>query len=337
MLNPVTETHYATMDFETVYLLQSKIPDRLGSYQDFLVKEGAPEGSISTYISVECDGKVYEFTYPQTEEDEFYSVVFSWYTVLDDGTVQPVQIDSLDSLYDLFSEEKWSGNIETDPEDLSIYGLDDPAYRVVFRYYYTRTTTDATGQLVSENIEDEYVLLIGDASDGSNHYAMKEGSYVVRTLADSDIECLLNFDLEELYMHYAIVPEWQSLRTIEISLPDGTTCLCEIRPSEDGKSYTYFIQGTEVKKDDVRNVFLSLYNPSIDGIDPEADRSIADAEIKVHFSRERASYQEMDLYLIPYNSALYVVDFAGQQQYLISKRVVDGIYDAVAEALELVQ
>ena len=84
-------------------------------------------------------------------------------------------------------------------------------------------------------------------------------------------------------------------------------------------------------------MFLSLYNPGIDGIDPEANRSIEDAAIKVHFSRERANYNEMDLYLIPYNSALYVVDFAGQQQYLISKRVVDGIIEAVNEALALVQ
>lgn len=337
MRNTVTDTCYATSDFETVYLLQGKLPDRFGTYQDFLVKEYAPEGSVPVYISVEHNGEKHEYTYPESEADGFYSVVFGWYEEMDDGSIQPVQIDELSSLYDLFSEEKWSGNIETDPEDLSIYGLDDPAYRVTFEYYYTRTSTDATGQMVAEDIHDEYVLLVGDAADEKNTYAMKEGSQVVRTLANADIEQLLNYDPENMYMHFAIVPEWQSIRAIDITLADGTTCLCEVRPGEDGKSFTYYIQGVEVDKEDVRNVFLSLYNPGIDGIDPEANRSIEDAEIKVHFSRERANYTEMDLYLIPYNSALYVVDFAGQQQYLISKRVIDGIYSAVADALELVK
>jgi len=336
MRNTVTDTCYATCDFETIYLLQGKLPDRFGSYQDFLVKEYAPEGSVPVYISIEHNGEKHEYRYPESDADGFYSVVFGWYEEMQDGSIQPVEIDAVSELYDLFSEEKWSANIETDPEDISIYGLDDPTYRVVFQYYYTRATTDDAGQMVSEQIHDEYVLLIGDPSDEENHYAMKEGSKVVRTLANADIEGLLNYDPEGMYMHFAIVPEWQSIRGMDITLPDGTNLVCEVRVGEDGKS-TYFIQGTEVDKEDVRSVFLSLYNPSIDGIDPDANRSIEDAEIKVHFSRERANYTEMDLYLIPYNSALYVVDFAGQQQYLISKRVIDGIYDAVAEALELVK
>lgn len=336
MFNNVTETYYATLDFKTVYLLEGKLPERFGPYQDFLVKEYAPEGSVPTYISIEHDGETYEYTYPESEADGFYSVVFSWYTVTDDGVIQPVNIDSLNSLYDLFSEEKWASSIDA-PEDLSVYGLDNPEYRVVFRYFYTRTTTNESGIPSSETVEDEYVLLVGDPSDEEHYYAMKEGSTIVRTLASENIADLLAFDPEAMYTHYAIVPEWQSIRSMDITLPDGTTCLCEIRPNEDGKSYTYFIEGVEVDKEDVRNVFLSLYNPGIDGIDPEANRSIEDAEIKVHFSRERESYREMDLYLIPYSSALYVVDFAGQQQYLISKRVIDGIIEAVNEALALIQ
>lgn len=336
MFNKVTETYYATLDFETIYLLESKLPERLGPYQDYLVKEYAPEGSIATYMSIEHDGEVYEYTYPQSEAEGFYSVVFSWYTLDEDGMIQPVNVDSLSGLYDLFSEEKWTSSID-DPEDLSVYGLDDPMYRVVFRYFYTTAATNEAGIPTQKTVEDEYVLLIGDASDETHYYAMKEGSPIVRTLAVGHIEELLAFDPESMYVHYAVVPEWQSIRSMDITLPDGTTCLCEIRPSEDGKSFTYFIDGFQVAKDDVRNVFLSMYNPGIDGIDPEANRSIEDAEIKVHFSRERDSYQEMDLYLIPYNSALYVVDFAGQQQYLISKRVVDGIIDAVATAKALTQ
>jgi len=337
MFNSVTETYYATLDHETVYLLQSKLPDRFGPYQDFLVKEYAPEGSIPTFISVEYDGQVHDYTYPENEAEGFYSTVFGWYETMEDGSIQPINVDLLSNLYDLFSEEKWASNVETDPEDLSIYGLDEPLFRVTFQYYYSKATTDESGLPSAETVYDEYVLLIGDASDETHHYAMKEGTHGVRTLADKDISDLLNYDPESLYMHYAVVPEWQSIRAMDITLPDGTTCLCEARPSEDGKSFTYYVQGVEVEKEDVRNVFLSLYNPGIDGIDPEANRSIEDAAIKVHFSRERANYNEMDLYLIPYSSALYVVDFAGQQQYLISKRVVDGIIEAVNEALALVQ
>lgn len=334
--NSVTDTYYVTQDFETVYLLQNKAPDHFGNYEDFRVKEFVPEDAAATYISITHDGVTDEYFYTGDDGSGFYSTVFSWYTILEDGSKQPVKIEMLDPVYELFYDVKWNGNIEAHPEDLSIYGLDEPDYRVVFRYSYAETGKDEAGLPTTEIKEGEYILLVGSAASEENTYAMKEGSDVVRTLANVNLKTLRELKRDDILMHNAVVPEWLSIKQFDVTLSDGTSCTCEVRKAEDGTA-TYFIEGVEVEREDVRDVYISFYNPSIDGIDMEANRSIEDAEITVHFSRYRNTYSEMTLYLIPYNSSLYVVDFADQQQYLVSERVINGIVDAVHEALAKVQ
>lgn len=334
--NSVTGTYYATMDFQTVYLLYNKLTTHFGNYEFYTVVETAPESSSASYIAVTKDGEKHEYFSSVDGDGTFYSTVFTWYTPLENGVPQPINVDTLDTIYSIFYELEYSSTVESRPKDLSKYGLDEPGITLEVIYQYEVTEKDPAGNETYATKEDSFILLVGDAADEENIYVMQQGSDVVHTMSTEKLEPLQNFRAESMPLYIAVVPEWQTLKSMQITLADGTSCFCEIRTDAEGTS-TYYIEGAQVEKEDLRSIFSSLFNPAVDGVDPDANRSRDDAAITVRFLRNRSTFSDMTLYLIPYSSSLYVVDFAGEQKYLVSSRVIDGITQAVTDALALVQ
>ena len=333
--NATTGTYYATDSSGKVYLLYNKFPDRFGPYETYALSETAPEASSASHMSVTQGDETWDFYVAMDGDGTFYSTVFSWYMLLDDGSKQPVLVDKLDAFYTAFSELSWVGTTEADAEDLAPYGLDEPRARLQVDYTTQVAEEDEAGNVTYDEQPGTFVMLIGDAMDDTHTYAMLEGSSTVRYLLTEDVQALLDpIDEEDLYMNAAVVPEWQTLQSMEITLPDGTTCSCEIRYGEEDEDDTYFIEGTQVDKETLRSVFTSMFNMDIDGVDRASNLSTDDAVLTVRFLRNRSTYSDMTLYLIPYSSSLYVVDFAGEQKFLVTGRVLDGIVEAVNQALE---
>lgn len=63
------------------------------------------------------------------------------------------------------------------------------------------------------------------------------------------LEASLNFNPATMPYHMAVVPVWQTLKSIDITLSDGRTCLLEIVPDEPG-IVSYRIQSSENKNGD---------------------------------------------------------------------------------------
>ncbi|MBR2781947.1 MAG: hypothetical protein IKE00_01250 [Oscillospiraceae bacterium] len=63
------------------------------------------------------------------------------------------------------------------------------------------------------------------------------------------IEAFLNFNPATIPYHVAVVPVWQTLKSIDITISDGRTCLLEIVPDEPG-IVSYRIQSSENKNGD---------------------------------------------------------------------------------------
>ena len=334
--NPVTETYYATMDDDpNVYLMYNKLTTHFGEYAVYAPVEAAQENAELQKMTITADGKTYVFYPSYSEDGVFYSTVFSWYTLDENGKPQAVSVDAIDALYKIYMNLAWSGVEATEVEDLSQYGLDEEhAKRIDLEYSYQTAITDDEGNTTYEPRNGQWHFLLGAERDNKTHYAMIADTGVVQYISDELTDALIHFDPKTMPYHVAVVPEWQTLKSIDITLPDGTQCLVEMRATDEGTRY--FIQNVEVDKEDARAVFLSLFNPPVDGIVEEPGLSKSDAALKVHFSRNRATFAEMDLYLIPYNSSLYVVDFFDEQKYLVSGRVLDGVISAVQEALEKV-
>ena len=335
--NPLTETFYATMDDDdTVYLLYNKLTTHFGAYEVYAPVTAAPENPDVVSITVTKDGETHTYLPSFHEDGTFYSTVFSWYEE-QNGRAQAVNVDAVDALYSIYNNFSWTGLEASNVTDLEPYGLDgENPIRLDIVYRYQTTQKDKQGNDTVVLKDEEWHLLIGGKKDDKQHYGMYEGTGVVDYIKDESIEALLNFNPAAMPYHVAVVPEWQTLRSIDISLSDGRNCLLEIVPDESG-AVSYRIQGREVEKEDVRSVFLSFFNMPVDGIKEDASLKQSDAVLRIHLSRDRQTYKEMDLYLIPYNGSLYAVDFAGEQRYLVSKRVVDGIVSAVDEALAKVQ
>ena len=333
--NTTTGTYYVTDGSGMVWLLYNKIPDRFGPYEDFAVADTMPQGSLPERIAVTKNGETYEFYMATNEDGTFYSTVFSWYMLMEDGSKQPVLVDPLDEFYTVFNELSWVGTVEAGAEDLSPYGLDDPVAILTIDYVTQSQQTDDAGNTVAVEQPGSFTLLVGDEMDDQHTYAMREGSGVVQYLLTEDVACLVeDFTADDLLMHAAVVPEWQTIERMDITLPDGTTCTCEIVYAEDDEGEdSYFINGQAVDKETLRSVFTSMFNMDIDGMDETSDLSTDDAVLTVHFTRDRQTYADMTLYLIPYSSSLYVVDFAGEQKYLVTGRVIDGIVEAGDAAL----
>lgn len=136
----------------------------------------AEEEDEASYVAYVLD--VTEITYKNKEtEMKFKEEDGSWISETDkdidlDQSAMTEMIDSLSGIEAVRTLEE--------PDELSDYGLEEPAYTI--------TMKDGNGS--------EMTILIGDAA-GDDYYAMKEGSDVVCTIGSSVVDSM-EFDLENL-------------------------------------------------------------------------------------------------------------------------------------------
>lgn len=136
----------------------------------------AEEEDEASYVAYVLD--VTEITYKNKEtEMKFKEGDGSWISETDkdidlDQSAMTEMIDSLSGIEAVRTLEE--------PDELSDYGLEEPAYTI--------TMKDGNGS--------EMTILIGDAA-GDDYYAMKEGSDVVCTIGSSVVDSM-EFDLENL-------------------------------------------------------------------------------------------------------------------------------------------
>lgn len=198
--------------------------------------------------------------------------------------------------------------IALDPEDLSIYGLDNP------QYVFTLTTEEKT-----------VVLKIGSKADGANYYAISDQFPAVFTVATSAFTSV-DMKVTEMMDRFVCLESIWEVSKIEADIL-GTRFVTEIEMTKDQRAddegVTFLIDGknarifSETKKSLYSLFYQRVIGILIEGIDTEADPvNTRDVRLTFHIKADEANG-------VP--AYTKVVEFARRDDYNYYV-FVDGVY-----------
>ena len=302
---------YLSIGDGNAYLVDADILDAFcyGLY-DVLAYETVPE--METITAMEHTGKdSYRIDYLENS-GLAYSDEYVWFI-----GEKPLDTELTDRLMTYVTDSTWQSCANYNAEDLSQYGLDDPAATITM--YYLEDDTEKT-----------YTLEIGaQAEDG--YYARIQGSGMVYTLSDSVAETLVYTTYEELQPDEVLLMDWDEVKSMEITL-DGETYkisrTTETVTDDEGnetEEVVYKLGGVEVDAASIPEVLDELESTGYaNGLTPERSE-----EIRFVFNRERDTFPEVELAFCQYNSTSCLVTLNGEATVFVAREDVVDLVETV--------
>ncbi len=349
----VSVGNYSTMDEQRyidigdgkVYLVEEDILESVTTDRDeFMQHDETP--SIVTLDTLTASGEV-QLNAVYDEEGKYsYTDSYNYYQVEDDGTYLTLDdslvesyLSSLDSL-SLTNYVTYTAS----SEDLSEYGLDDPAYTITVTGTVeveteeeeteesdedseeTEETEEETEEAEVETEDVEFIIYIGviteeaedeDEEDTITAYARVGDSEIIYQLDESDYEALIAVSYDDLRPTDVLSLDWDNVTGISFTVDDEAYEIDVMDAQEYAETYGtddedeelegyfYFINEQEIDLDDVMDAVEEL---SIDSFTDEADVDTLEMSMTFTLSDEDYPSVEMDIYRYDGESCLVVID-----------------------------
>ena len=305
--------------------------------------------NISHITITNRDGQDFDLNYIDDKSlDNTGNNLYSWNIIKPYGkgyTADSTKVSDLQSNYTTFT---YTSCVDYKGEDLSKYGLDDPAASIYVGYYTTTTealptpeTDPTTGESITEKTtydNHDYKVFVGNKDADGNYYVRIDGSNAVYTISADSIDKMLQVDAFSILNPYVLIPNIDTVDKIVFDIA-GTTYTMDIKrtaqKNSDGTDETvatYYYNGNEVKEDS----FKSLYQQMIS--------AQYDTEIKDTVSTDGvAPYMSMSFHIfgdnertisasfLPYNDSFYIVQKDGETRFFVDKKKIDAIAAAVSQ------
>lgn len=322
---------YVSVGDGNAYLVDSGILDAFsyGLY-DVLKPEAIPNMTDVYGMEYRSTNGSYEITRMENS-GLAYSDDYVWFL---EG--KPLDTELTQRLLQYMTDMSWEECVNYNAEDLSKYGLDEPAAAITMRYLETVTTatneTDEDGNTVYETQENEktYTLEIGaEAKDG--YYARIQGSRMIYRIAASAAETLLYTTSEELLPDEVLLMDWDAVSAIEITLNGETYTL-----QKDTKTVTddegnetqeviYLLEDQEVDAAGICDALDELDSTGYaTGMTPERRE-----EIRFVIHRAHATFPEVELAFYQYNSTSCMVTLNGEATVFVARDAVVALVEEV--------
>jgi len=218
--------------------------------------------------------------------------------------------------------------VDDEPEDLSVYGLDKPAYELIF-------STEATGEMKLQmglELKEDYAI-----------YAKLDGSDEVFTIDVSQFS-FLDKPLKEIVNIFAYIVNIQDVEKIDLTMDGKTTHMeLDVYLDEEGNMDSdkdkFYVNGIDASgkdengKQPFRKFYQALIGISVDEIDLEGDPSGRQAEITIDYTLKDG---KMKVEYIPKDEHFYYVVRNGEYSGVLVKRKNKGEFgvDGMKEAYD---
>lgn len=326
---------YVSIGDGNAYLVDSSILSAFsyGLY-DVLKMESIPDMSDVYGMSYLSGSESYEI---QLLENSglAYSDEYVWFM-----GEKPLDTDLTKTLMRYVTDMTWQECVNYNAQDMSQYGLDDPAASITIYYLETvevaTNETDEDGNTVYETKVNEktYTLEIGAGTD-DGYYARIQGSNMVYLIAGSAAETLLYTTYEELLPDDVLLMDWDAVSSIEVTL-DGETYeilrSVETVTDDEGnesEEVVYTLNGEAVDASAIPDALDSLASTGYaTGMTPERRE-----EIRFVIKREHETFPEVELVFYQYNSSSCMVTLNGEATVFVAR---DAIVSLVEEVNALV-
>ncbi len=349
----VSVGNYSTMDEQRyieigdgkVYLVEEDILESVTTDRDeFMQHDETP--SIVTLDSLTVSGEV-QLNAVYDEEGKYaYTDSYNYYQVEDDGTYLILDDSLVESYLSSLSYLSLTNYMTytASSEDLSEYGLDDPAYTITVNGTVeveaeeeeteesdedeeeTEESETETEAVEVETEDVEFVIYIGvvteeaedeDEEDTITAYIRVGDSEIIYQLDESDYEALIAVSYDDLRPANVLSLDWDEVTGISFTVDDETYEIDVMDAQEYAETYgtedeaeeaegcVYLIDEQEIDLDEVMDAVDEL---SIDSFTDEADVDTLEMSMTFTLSDEDYSSVEMDIYRYDSESCLVVVD-----------------------------
>lgn len=311
---------YFSVGDGNVYLVDEEIIDTFsyGLY-DLLTYETIPDMTDVMYVTVSAGEESFTLNY-QENSGLSYSDEYVWF--LND---EALDTELTESFLSNVTGLSWIECVNYNAEDLSAYGLDDPAATVKVRYILTKEESTSA---------QDFILEIGDDT-GDGCYARIAGSNMVYLIDSAVREAMLYTTSADLMPDEVILLDWDEVTAFDFTL-NGETCTV----TRDTKTVTddegneteetvYLLNGEEVDISGITDVLDDLTSAGYAaGLTPERSE-----EIRIVFHRDRETFPEVELAFYAYNSSACLTTLNGASTVLADRTGVAALVEAVNELI----
>jgi hypothetical protein len=300
------------------------------------------------YINVDNKGgNSYELKKDETPKfNNIGNNMFPWRIIKPYGegyTADDARIQEVQSYFTTFDFIKC---VDYKGEDLSKYGLNDPAVTIDIGYYIPLPTpspspTDAASQtgntttLTNTGDPHEYKLYVGNTDPDGNYYVREDGSNSVYTINNSIMDRILKLSTFSMVNTYTCLPKIDDVDKVEIGL-NGTNYTIDIKRTtqkdKDGKDTTvatYYFNGKAVVEKALKEMYQKLISTHYDA---EIKGEIKTDGITPYFTMSYHLFGANEMTVassfLPYDDSFYIVKKPDGTYFFADKRKIDAIADA---------
>jgi hypothetical protein len=336
----------------TVYLLPTELGSAL-QYNDMQMTALPESPSITaeniTHIAIDKrTGEDYELLYSDEERlDNTGSNMYAWQFLEPYGegyTADSTKVSDLQANYTTFN---YLNCVDYKGENLSKYGLEDPAASLLIGYFVSRTealptpeTDSKTGEKVTEKTyKDPYVykIYIGNQDEEGNYYVSIDGSDSVYTMSSDSVNSMLEVDAFRLLNPYILLPNLENVDQITAQVGNTTYQMGidhKTTKGVDGKeetTSTYSFNGKKAEEDAFKKLYQQFIGVTYDSQIPSDVKVGSDAPyMTLTFHIFGENERTVSASFLPYDDNFYVVKKADETRFFADKRAIEDIAKALS-------
>lgn len=195
-----------------------------------------------------------------------------------------------------------------EPEDLSVYGLDNP-----------RLIIDA------EDMDgNKCTIEIGNDDTEVTSFAKFSGRDYVCTVSSAKVESVENTKMFDIIGKYFVTLSAADISKITIEENRGENRSLRAVFELDGSAGTVKYNGKEIPTEDFSNVFTNLSGLTIDG-EATGEAGVIEAEIVI----DKTNGESQTLRFHDYDNNYYAVEWDGATEFLMGRKTLDVLLGAI--------
>lgn len=223
-------------------------------------------------------------------------------------------------------------------EDLSLYGLSEPAASIYVGYNEVRTETlekpetdPDTGEEITEKTyydPKEYRLYVGKKNEEGQYYVRVEGSNSVYTMSATTVDKMLTMDSFSLLNRFVLIPNIDIVDRITFEI-EGSTYNMELKRTNAQTAYYY--NGSEVERQSFVDLYKYMVSPLYDApIKEEVATEGTNPYMTIIYELNDEEHTKLWASFLPYNDSFYMVRTEAGTHFFADKRKTDEIAGKVA-------
>lgn len=305
----------------TVYVTASDLSSILpGSVMELAESEAYPAVSSSDIVEIQVKKARGSYTLAYEEEEA------NWSVTGEDGISYSAEYQQVSSLASTLSGMVYSGLMDYNAEDLSVYGLDQPAAEIYIRYKEEIEEEEEE----PETVEKNFTLYVGNQDENGNYYVRTEGSGQVHRVSSESLSSALENNSVSYWSSEIGYISMNNLKRVEVSYGGEIRTIerhSEEQEQEDGSTeteVTYTSGGTLLDEDKTEDFLNSASGISAQSKDPSLSASEA-AEITITVETESETFT---VSYTPYDENFYLASDKEGRPGLVNKNSVSELIEA---------